>query len=124
MQRDCCQVLASQRSCCTDWKIRIDSNASDSFDLVFCTDHVEKALIWISGSPFSVNFRKMKLKSGEVMGTSLIDWILVFLRKEFHCFDVSSQDEVTGLQLGVACLMINFLDSLTGSREKISQNDL
>ena len=32
------------------------------------------------------------------------------------------QDEVIGWWLGVACL-VNFLDSLTGGREKISQND-
>ena len=32
------------------------------------------------------------------------------------------QDKVTGQQLGVACL-VNFLDSLTGGREKFSQNN-
>ena len=32
------------------------------------------------------------------------------------------QDEVTGRRVGVACL-VNFLDSPTGSQEKISQND-
>ena len=32
------------------------------------------------------------------------------------------QDKVTGQWLGVACL-VNFLDSLTGGRQKISQND-
>ena len=84
MQCDCWELPGGagncQRSRCTDWLIRIDSNASNSFGLVSCTDHIEKALLWISGSPFSVNFQKMKLKFGEGMGTSLIDWMLVFLR--------------------------------------------
>ena len=50
-----------------DWWIRIDAH----------TFNAEKALLWFSGSPFSI-FRKMKLKFGEGMGTSLIDRMLVF----------------------------------------------
>ena len=42
----------SQRSRCTDWQIGIDSSASNSFGVVSCTDHVDKPLLWISGSPF------------------------------------------------------------------------
>ena len=33
-----------QRSGCTDWHILIDSNASNFFGLVSCTNHVEKAI--------------------------------------------------------------------------------
>ena len=51
----------------------MDSNASNSCDLVSFTDHVEKTLLWISGSLFSVNFRKMTLKFGEGMKTSRED---------------------------------------------------
>ena len=61
----------------------INAHTSNAFGQEFCTDHkmhLEKALLWFSGSPFLVNFRKMKLKFGEGKGTSLIDQILVFLR--------------------------------------------
>ena len=40
----------------------------------------------------------------------------------WHQFQLG-QDKVTGQGLGVACL-VNFLDSLTGDQEKISQNDV
>ena len=95
----------SQQSCCADWQIRIDSNTSNSFGLVSCTDHVEKAILWISGSPLSVNFRKTKLKFGQVKGTSLIDWMLVFykVRMLLVCRQFQlEQDELTGRRLGAA----------------------
>ena len=70
-------------------------------------------LVWISGSPFSVNFRKTKLKFGEGLGTSLIDRMLEFLIKvriALVCRQFQlEQDEITGRRLRVACL-VNFLE--------------
>ena len=51
---------------------------------------IEKALLWLSGLPFSLQFQKRKLKFGEGMAKSLIDWMLLFLRRECHWFGVSS----------------------------------
>ena len=39
---------------------------------------------------WTANFWKMKLKFGKGIGTSLIEWMLVFLRWEFHWFGVGS----------------------------------
>ena len=57
----------------TDWYIQINSKyALHSFDLVSCTDRVEKALLFFSGLCFLGNFQKTRLKFGESIRPPLI----------------------------------------------------
>ena len=62
---------------------------------------------------------------GEGMGTSLIDWLLVFLRCKFQWFGVSSSLTKTGSPAGGLVLpaLSIFFDSLTVGWEKIWQKE-
>ena len=78
---------------------------------------------WLSNTWQRSRFTEVKIQRryGDIPNRSDAGVFKVRISVVWRQFPLE-QDEVTGRRLGAACL-VNFLDSLTGGRENISQND-